>query len=88
MDKGNKKGGEPTHLVFQDKQDVYDLQKKMRREEPNTVLLIYKGLVYDSTEYLQAHPGGDRILMKYAGKSIDQAIELQGHSDSAYYIMS
>ncbi|ORX52958.1 cytochrome b5 [Piromyces finnis] len=30
--------------------------------------IIFNGIIYDITEYLNFHPGGKNILIKYAGK--------------------
>ena len=49
---------------------------------------VYRGKkVYDVSTFLPDHPGGDDLILKYAGQSIDQAMknpEEHEHSDSAY----
>jgi len=45
------------------------------------------GKVYDVTGFLQDHPGGDDLILQYAGKDVDEVMkdsEEHDHSDSAY----
>ena len=47
----------------------------------------YRGNVYDITQFLPDHPGGDDIIMKYAGQDIGYAMADESehvHSRSAY----
>lgn len=49
-----------------------------------------KGKVYDVTGFLEDHPGGDDLILKYAGKDIEQAMsdaDEHEHSDSAYEML-
>jgi cytochrome b involved in lipid metabolism len=49
-----------------------------------------KGKVYDVTKFLDDHPGGDDLILKYAGKDIDEVMKDPAeheHSDSAYDMM-
>ena len=52
---------------------------------------VYRGnKVYDVAAFLPDHPGGDDIILKYAGQNIDLAMknsEEHEHSDSAYDMM-
>lgn len=48
------------------------------------------GKVYDITGFLPDHPGGDDIVLKYAGKSVEETMkdsEEHVHSDAAYDMM-
>ncbi|KAI0340407.1 oxidoreductase [Trametopsis cervina] len=45
------------------------------------------GKVYDVTRFLDDHPGGDDLVMKYAGKDVGEVMndpQEHAHSDSAY----
>ncbi|KAG8863979.1 fatty acid alpha-hydroxylase [Tulasnella sp. 330] len=49
-----------------------------------------KGRVYDITGFLQDHPGGDDIILKHAGKDVEEIMHDEaehGHSDAAYDMM-
>ncbi|EFI26769.1 oxidoreductase [Coprinopsis cinerea okayama7 len=45
------------------------------------------GKVYDVTGFLQDHPGGDELILQYAGKDVDEVmkdVNEHEHSDAAY----
>ncbi|KIY70836.1 fatty acid-2 hydroxylase [Cylindrobasidium torrendii FP15055 ss-10] len=53
--------------------------------------LSFQDRVYDVTNFLADHPGGDDIMLKYAGKNVDTVMadpEEHEHSESAYEMMS
>ncbi|ELA45932.1 hypothetical protein VCUG_02574 [Vavraia culicis subsp. floridensis] len=37
--------------------------------------VIYNSCVYDVTNYLNVHPGGSRILLRYGGKDITEIFD-------------
>src|ERR1700743_2090712 len=48
------------------------------------------GKVYDVTEFLADHPGGEELIIKYGGKDVGEAMtdKLEHvHSDSAYEML-
>ena len=50
----------------------------------------YRGNVYDITQFLPDHPGGDDIIMKYAGQDVGAVMADESehvHSRSAYDMM-
>ncbi|KAK0544213.1 fatty acid alpha-hydroxylase, partial [Tilletia horrida] len=50
----------------------------------------YKGKVYDVSSFLDDHPGGDDLVLRYAGKDIEAPMEdpnEHSHSDSAYELL-
>lgn len=45
------------------------------------------GKVYDVTKFLNDHPGGDELVLQYAGKDVGEVMKdpvEHDHSDSAY----
>lgn len=40
---------------------------------------VIHGMVYNMTPFLQDHPGGANILLKYAGKDATRAFDMAGH---------
>ncbi|SAM84347.1 probable SCS7-required for hydroxylation of ceramide [Ustilago bromivora] len=52
--------------------------------------VMHRGKVYDVTDFLQDHPGGDDLIMQYAGKDMEQVMDdpqEHCHSDSAYELL-
>ena len=52
--------------------------------------MTFKGNVYDITSFMPDHPGGDDIIMEYAGTDIGQVMADESqhvHSRSAYDMM-
>ncbi|KAI9316330.1 hypothetical protein BX666DRAFT_1949432 [Dichotomocladium elegans] len=52
--------------------------------------VVYKGKVYDVTDFIHDHPGGHDILMPFAGEDItdvlsDESVHM--HSDAAYELL-
>ncbi|KAG2353091.1 cytochrome b5-like heme/steroid binding domain-containing protein [Suillus spraguei] len=45
--------------------------------------VLIHGEVYDVTNFMDEHPGGDDVILAEAGKDATQAFEDVGHSDEA-----
>jgi cytochrome b involved in lipid metabolism len=81
---------EPLHQTEQEllnsleKVDKRKITQKFTREEvskhtkPNDVWIIVNGSVYDVSRYFYLHPGGQRALLKFAGR--DASENVQYHS--------
>lgn len=52
-------------------------------ENTKDVWVSYKGNVYDVSKYLESHPGGEDLILEYAGGDITAAFTNQGHSEEA-----
>ncbi|KHN96914.1 Cytochrome b5 [Metarhizium album ARSEF 1941] len=50
---------------------IADVQK--HKTEADGMWLIVENNVYDITKFLPEHPGGDRILKRFAGKNATKA---------------
>lgn len=49
-----------------------------------------QGVVYDITEFLEDHPGGDDVILEYAGKDVEQIMNdplSHSHSKSAFSML-
>lgn len=47
------------------------------------VWIIYKGNVYDVTDFVKDHPGGADLILEKAGKDATKAFNGAGHSSDA-----
>lgn len=67
-----------------------DLQNALSdREFEGRVAVIYEESLYDVTDFLEAHPGGQEIIAKFDKKDITQSFtEAHENSDSAKRILS
>ncbi|GMI73663.1 ARABIDOPSIS CYTOCHROME B5 ISOFORM E, cytochrome B5 isoform E [Hibiscus trionum] len=71
---------------------VFVFEDVAKNKERNNCWLLISGKVYDVTQFLEDHPGGDEVLLAASGKDATQDFEDVGHSDDArntmkkYYI--
>ncbi|KAF9428636.1 hypothetical protein BGZ94_001659 [Podila epigama] len=53
----------------------------------DSLYLVVEGKVYDCTEFIDEHPGGEEVLLDEAGRDATESFEDVGHSDEAREIM-
>ncbi|KAF9920226.1 hypothetical protein FBU30_009983 [Linnemannia zychae] len=49
----------------------------------SSLYLAIEGKVYDCTDFIDEHPGGEEVLIDEAGKDATESFEDVGHSDEA-----
>lgn len=49
--------------------------------------MVIEGKVYNVTEFLDEHPGGEDVLLAEAGKDATEAFDDVGHSDDARHLL-
>jgi cytochrome b involved in lipid metabolism len=54
----------------------------------NDCWIIYNNYVYNITNFLNKHPGGNKIILDYAGLDITNNYIFFLHSNNAYNILS
>ncbi|KAJ2681944.1 Cytochrome b5 [Coemansia spiralis] len=47
------------------------------------IWIVISNNVYDVTGFLEEHPGGEEVILEYAGRDATEAFEDIGHSDDA-----
>ncbi|KAJ7695452.1 fatty acid-2 hydroxylase [Mycena rosella] len=71
---------------------IYTADDVAAHDTPVNCWLSHHGKVYNVSRFLNDHPGGDDIILKYAGKDVDGAMagkdgEEHEHSDAAYEML-
>lgn len=66
---------------------IYTLEEIAEHNNKTSVWLLIHGNVYDVTNFLEEHPGGEEVLLEQAGKHVTEAFEDIGHSTDARDLM-
>lgn len=53
-----------------------------------SVWVVYKGSVYDVTNFVSEHPGGEEVILDNAGKDMTDEFDNIGHSSKAQELLS
>ena len=83
---GNLDYDSPKVLVTKSaeaKRKMYSYQEVARHNKDDDCWIIYKGQVFDVTNFLNEHPGGPLLITDYAGKDATRPFDEQDHSKSA-----
>ncbi|KAI9469803.1 MAG: cytochrome b5 [Benjaminiella poitrasii] len=62
---------------------VFSLDDVLKHNSKQDLWLVVHDKVYDITEFVLEHPGGEEVLLDEAGKDATEAFEDIGHSDEA-----
>ncbi|XP_054272367.1 cytochrome b5-like isoform X2 [Macrosteles quadrilineatus] len=60
---------------------------KAESEDKNSTVIVIHNVVYDVTDFLNEHPGGEEVLLEQLGKDATEAFEDVGHSTDARDMM-
>jgi 4-hydroxysphinganine ceramide fatty acyl 2-hydroxylase len=69
---------------------IFDVDELSSHASSSSCWISYKGKVFDVTRFLPDHPGGDDIMLKYAGQDVENVMKDESehdHSESAYDIL-
>ncbi|KAF1869272.1 hypothetical protein Lal_00020949 [Lupinus albus] len=67
--------------------DFYTIQDASQHKTKEDCWVVIDGKVYDVTQYLDDHPGGDDVILAATGKDATDDFEDAGHSKSARELM-
>jgi 4-hydroxysphinganine ceramide fatty acyl 2-hydroxylase len=70
---------------------IYTAEDVAKHNSPDSCWITRAGKVYDVTSFLQDHPGGDDMILKFAGKDVEDIMKdsvEHEHSDSAYDMLA
>jgi len=65
----------------------YSLAEIAKRNSHEEAWIVIHNNVYNLTEFLNEHPGGEEVLLEQAGKEATEAFEDVGHSTDARELM-
>ena len=80
--------------IRQRKLKIYTRADVQTHNKADNCWVVIGRMIYDVTEFLQDHPGGDDLILKYAGQDIEGAmkatngIEDHPHTPAAFGMMS
>lgn len=66
---------------------LYDKKEAAEHNKRDDCWVVIHGKVYDVTDYLDEHPGGDDILLKATGIDASEEFDDAGHSKDAIKLM-
>eukprot|EP00252_Welwitschia_mirabilis_P012248 TRINITY_DN27206_c0_g1_i1.p1 TRINITY_DN27206_c0_g1~~TRINITY_DN27206_c0_g1_i1.p1 ORF type:complete len:129 (+),score=29.81 TRINITY_DN27206_c0_g1_i1:242-628(+) len=72
---------------MESKGKVYLFEEVSKHNNVKDCWLIIDGKVYDVTQFLEEHPGGDEVLLAATAKDATEDFEDVGHSDDARGMM-
>jgi len=55
---------------------IYSVEEVSQHNTPNDCWIILDGKVYDVTRFLSEHPGGNKVILKFAGKDASKDFKL------------
>uniref|UniRef100_A0A182VRD8 Cytochrome b5 heme-binding domain-containing protein n=1 Tax=Anopheles minimus TaxID=112268 RepID=A0A182VRD8_9DIPT len=61
----------------------YSLAEVSQHNKPDDLWMVIHEKVYDVTKFLHEHPGGEEVLIEYAGKEATAEFDDVGHSTDA-----
>ncbi len=67
---------------------TYTVAEIAAHNTEESLWVIYGGNVLDMTDFRIEHPGGEDVLLEYAGGDIAEAFDDLGHSVDAFHIMA
>ncbi|XP_066156562.1 cytochrome b5-like isoform X2 [Euwallacea fornicatus] len=65
----------------------YSFEEIKKHNNKNSTWFVINNDVYDVTEFLNEHPGGEEVLIEQAGKEATESFEDVGHSSDAREMM-
>eukprot|EP00486_Rosalina_sp_Unknown_P003354 CAMPEP_0201564332 /NCGR_PEP_ID=MMETSP0190_2-20130828/2550_1 /ASSEMBLY_ACC=CAM_ASM_000263 /TAXON_ID=37353 /ORGANISM="Rosalina sp." /LENGTH=86 /DNA_ID=CAMNT_0047980367 /DNA_START=95 /DNA_END=355 /DNA_ORIENTATION=+ len=66
---------------------VIDISEVAQHNKEDDCWIVIRGKVYDVTEFIEEHPGGEGVLIAYGGTDCTEQFESVIHSQAATEIM-
>ncbi|XP_060525590.1 cytochrome b5 isoform X1 [Cylas formicarius] len=65
----------------------YSFEDIRKHNDRNSTWIVINDDIYDVTDFLNEHPGGEEVLLEQAGKDASENFEDVGHSSDARELM-
>ena len=78
-------------MTTQQKLSSYSVSQVAKHNSLSDAWVVYGNKVFDITEFLKIHPGGDEITLEHLGKDVTDVLNseiLHQHSDNAIQLMT
>lgn len=66
---------------------IYRLEEVQKHKTSTSLWLVIHNKVYDVTQFLDEHPGGEEVMIEQAGGDGSESFEDVGHSSDARELM-
>lgn len=66
---------------------IYSLAEVQKHKTSSSLWLVIHNKVYDVTQFLDEHPGGEEVMIEQAGGDGSESFEDVGHSSDARELM-
>lgn len=66
---------------------VYKIEEVAKHKSTDDLWIVYNGLVYDVSKFIDEHPGGEEVVVDVAGTDATEEFDDIGHSDDAHEIL-
>lgn len=66
---------------------LYSMEDVKKNCENNQTWVVINNSIYNVTEFLNEHPGGEEVLLEQSGRNATEAFEDVGHSTDAREMM-
>lgn len=66
---------------------IYSIDEVAKHKTADDLWMVYNGLVYDCTKFLDEHPGGEEVVLDCGGMDATEEFDDIGHSDDAHDIL-
>lgn len=77
----------PKSATIRDTTVVYPMREVYKHCHYTSCWIVIDNFVYDVTDFIRMHPGGQEIIMEHAGRDATTAFRATGHSSHAAQLL-
>lgn len=76
-----------TYNMSETELTIFTLEEVAKHNTSSDLWMVYNGLVYDCSSFVDEHPGGEEVMVDCAGTDATEEFDDIGHSDDAHEIL-